>query len=93
MRFSSETTTRNICKLIEVLDLEVLDYKVMTNKDRLNKLYSEYGLSEDDYFKHKFYTIITRSGIDKIQAKANKIKASMAPLSCMPPPPPHTHTE
>ena len=58
-------------RLIRELDLEIINYKVMTNKERLNKLYLEYGLSDDDYFKHKFYTIITRSGIDKIQAKAN----------------------
>jgi hypothetical protein len=43
----------------------------MTGKERLNELYKKYGLSQDDYFKHKFYTIITRSGIDKIQASAN----------------------
>ena len=42
----------------------------MSNADMLNKLYKEYGLTKDDYFKHKFYTIITRNGIDKIQAKA-----------------------
>lgn len=43
----------------------------MTNIERLRELYSKNGLSEDDVFKHKFYTIITRSGIDKIQAKNN----------------------
>jgi hypothetical protein len=43
----------------------------MNNAERLNKLYTDYGLTADDYFKHKFYSIITRSGIDKIQAKAN----------------------
>lgn len=43
----------------------------MTNKERLNELYSKYSLTPDDYFKHKFYTIITRSGIDKIQAAAD----------------------
>lgn len=44
----------------------------MNNAERLNELYKKYGLTKDDYFKHGkgFYTIITRSGIDKIQAKA-----------------------
>lgn len=39
---------------------------------KLNELYKQNGLTADDVFKHKFYTIISRSGIDKIQAK-NKI--------------------
>jgi hypothetical protein len=38
--------------------------------EKLNALYKKYNLTKDDYFKHKFYTIITRSGIDKIQAQA-----------------------
>lgn len=36
----------------------------------LNKLYKEYGLATEDVFSHKHYKIITRSGIEKIQAKA-----------------------
>ena len=43
----------------------------MNNIEMLRELYVENGLTEDDVFKHKFYTIITRSGIDKIQAKNN----------------------
>ena len=45
----------------------------MTNKERLRELYKKYNLTEDDYFKHpsQHFTIITRSGIDKIQAGAN----------------------
>lgn len=42
----------------------------MTKSEQLNALYQKYNLTSDDYFKHKFYTIITRSGIDKIQAAA-----------------------
>ena len=38
---------------------------------KLNELYTTNGLTKDDVFKHKFYTIISRSGIDKIQAKNN----------------------
>jgi len=45
----------------------------MNNSERLNALYKTYDLTPDDYFKHKHYTIITRSGIDKIQAKSNII--------------------
>lgn len=37
--------------------------------DNLRKLYREYNLGEGDYFKHKHYVIITRQGIEKIQAK------------------------
>ena len=39
-----------------------------TKKEILNRLFVENNLTDEDYFKHKFYTIITRSGIDKIQA-------------------------
>ena len=42
-----------------------------TKQEILNRLFIENNLSDDDYFKHKFYTIITRSGIDKIQASNN----------------------
>jgi len=45
-------------------------FKAMTKTQKLNALYQKYKLTTDDYFKHKFYTIITRSGIDKIQAQA-----------------------
>jgi hypothetical protein len=44
--------------------------KQITKSEQLNALYKKYNLTQDDYFKHKFYTIITRSGIDKIQAQA-----------------------
>lgn len=35
---------------------------------RLRKLYEENGLTPDDVFQHQHYTIITRQGIEKIQA-------------------------
>lgn len=38
------------------------------NRDKLMELYKKYNLSKDDFFKHQHYTIITRQGIDKIQA-------------------------
>ena len=39
--------------------------------EKLNELYVKNGLTSKDIFKHKFYTIISRSGIDKIQANNN----------------------
>ena len=38
------------------------------NRDKLNTLYKKYNLEKDDFFKHQHYTIITRAGIEKIQA-------------------------
>jgi hypothetical protein len=40
-------------------------------KEFLNEMYSLYGIDKGDTFSHKHYTIITRGGIEKIQAKAN----------------------
>lgn len=39
------------------------------NKEKLTELYKKYDLTKDDVYKHQHYLIITRSGIDKIQAK------------------------
>lgn len=39
--------------------------------DKLRELYNKYSLSKDDVFKHQHFVIITRSGIDKIQAVEN----------------------
>jgi len=36
--------------------------------DILKEKYIKYNLTKDDVFKHQHYIIITRSGIDKIQA-------------------------
>jgi|TARA_R110002074_G_scaffold1973_5_gene11899 hypothetical protein len=44
-----------------------------TRKETLRRLFIENNLVKEDVFEHKFYKIITRAGIDKIQA-ANKIK-------------------
>jgi hypothetical protein len=40
----------------------------MTKKELLNKLFIENNLTEEDVFSHQHYKIITRAGIDKIQA-------------------------
>lgn len=37
-------------------------------RDKIAELYKKYELTEKDVFKHKHYLIITRSGIEKIQA-------------------------
>ena len=36
--------------------------------DKIKEAYHKYGLDKDDVFKHQHYLIITRSGIEKIQA-------------------------
>ena len=46
-----------------------------TKQETLRRLFIENNLVKEDVFKHKFYTIITRAGIDKIQA-ANNIEIS-----------------
>jgi hypothetical protein len=38
------------------------------NRETLKDLYGKYNLGKEDFFKHQHYTIITRQGIDKIQA-------------------------
>ena len=39
-----------------------------TKQEILNRLFIENNLTEEDVFKHQHYTIITRNGIEKIQA-------------------------
>ena len=39
-----------------------------TRKETLKRLFIENNLEQEDVFKHQHYTIITREGIDKIQA-------------------------
>jgi len=41
------------------------------NKEKLKEKYIKYELTQEDVFKHQHYLIITRSGIEKIQAKEN----------------------
>ena len=38
------------------------------NRDKIKELYAKYELTPSDVFKHQHYLIITRSGIEKIQA-------------------------
>lgn len=44
-----------------------------TKNETLKRLFIENNLVKEDVFKHKFYTIITRAGVDKIMA-ANGIE-------------------
>lgn len=41
--------------------------------EKIKEKYLHYGLDKEDVFKHQHYVIITRSGIDKIQAIENII--------------------
>jgi hypothetical protein len=53
------------------------------NKDKLIELYKKYGLTKDDVFKHQHYVIITRQGIDKIQA-VEQINVTYEVIRCEP---------
>ena len=53
------------------------------NKDKLIELYKKYGLTKDDVFKHQHYVIITRQGIDKIQA-VEQISVTYEVIRCEP---------
>lgn len=55
----------------------------MNNIERLRELYVQYGLNDNDYYKHSFYTIITRSGIEKIQANEH-IDITFEVVTCEP---------
>ena len=43
----------------------------MNNRDKIIELYKTYELTPEDVYKHQHYTIITRSGIEKIEALEN----------------------
>lgn len=49
--------------------------------EKLAELYKQYSLDKDDVFKHQHYIIITRSGIDKIQA-TEKIEINYEVVEC-----------
>ena len=51
------------------------------NRDKLTVLYKKYELTPDDVFKHQHYLIITRAGIDKIQA-VEGIKIDYEVIKC-----------
>jgi hypothetical protein len=41
------------------------------NREKLAEMYKKYSLTKDDVFKHQHYIIITRAGIEKVQALEN----------------------
>ena len=53
------------------------------NKQKLTELYKKYNLTKDDFFKHQHYTIITRNGVDRIQA-IEKIFINYDVIRCEP---------
>ena len=53
------------------------------NKDKIAVLYRKYNLTKDDVFKHQHYLIITRQGIDKIQA-VEQISVNYEVVRCEP---------
>ena len=53
------------------------------DKAKLRELYEKYDLQPADFFKHQHYTIITRQGIDKIQAK-EQIYVDYEVIQCQP---------
>jgi len=56
---------------------------VETKKEILRRLFTENDLVQEDVFKHQHYTIITRAGIDKIQARSS-IRISYEVIECKP---------
>ena len=51
--------------------------------EALKEKYIKYGLTKDDIFKHQHYIIITRSGIEKLQA-IEDIYISYKVIQCQP---------
>ena len=49
--------------------------------EKIKEKYHHYGLDKEDVFKHQHYIIITRSGIDKIQA-IEKITIDYEVINC-----------
>lgn len=53
------------------------------NREKLAELYKKYELTKDDVFKHQHYIIITRKGIDKIQA-IERLNINYDVINCEP---------
>ena len=52
-------------------------------RNKLVELYKKYNLEKSDLFKHQHYVIITRQGIEKIQAQ-EQIKIKFDVIKCEP---------
>jgi len=53
------------------------------DRNKLVELYKRFDLTADDVFKHQHYVIITRTGIDKIQA-VEQISINYEVIRCEP---------
>jgi len=53
------------------------------NRERIAELYRKYELTKEDVFKHQHYLIITRTGIEKIQA-IEKVDVKFQVVKCEP---------
>ena len=53
------------------------------DRNKLVELYKKYDLTKDDVYKHQHYVIITRQGIDKIQA-VEQISIDYDVIQCEP---------
>ena len=53
------------------------------DRNKLVELYKRFDLTADDVFKHQHYVIITRTGIDKIQA-VEQISIDYEVIRCEP---------
>ena len=53
------------------------------DRNKLVELYKKYDLTKDDVYKHQHYVIITRQGIDKIQA-IEQISIDYEVIQCEP---------
>tara|TARA_R110002012_G_scaffold231709_2_gene404404 strand:- start:214 stop:606 length:393 start_codon:yes stop_codon:yes gene_type:complete len=52
-------------------------------REQLAEMYKKYNLTNDDVFKHQHYIIITRAGIEKVQA-IEKIDVTYDVVTCEP---------
>ena len=55
-----------------------------TKQDILNRLFVENNLTDEDVFSHQHYKIITRGGVNKIEANLN-ISIQFEVIRCEPP--------
>lgn len=53
------------------------------NREKIAELYKKYDLQKEDIFKHQHYLIITRTGIEKIQA-VERVQVMFEVVKCQP---------
>jgi hypothetical protein len=53
------------------------------NRDKLKELYEKYNLDSKDFFKHQHYTIITRSGVERIMS-LEQMRVNYEVIKCEP---------